>query len=144
MLSQYVQEFSSLIDANSILSCTSTEIFTWKVAEHQRTNRVHMRIVLLTWQSLGQQGPWHDLVSCSVGHGVPLHLGWVVTVRLRALLPVASHAALQLPQGDQRLTAQFTGQHLNKSKGSRLPSYLLFVFVHFTREQLSLDQCARG
>lgn len=76
-----------------------------------------MFTIQLTLQSLGQQGPLHDLVSFSVGHGVPLHEGWVLTVRVRARLPVVPHAALQLPQDDQELTAQFTGQHLNKSKG---------------------------
>jgi len=77
-----------------------------------------MCIVILTRQSLGQQGPRHDLVSFSVGHAVPLHEGWVLIVRERARLPFFSHAALQPPQVDQGLTTQFTGQHLNKSKGS--------------------------
>jgi len=47
-----------------------------------------------------------------------LHEGWVLIVRERARLPFFSHAALQPPQVDQGLTTQFTGQHLNKSKGS--------------------------
>lgn len=137
MLSQYIQEFCSAL-ANSILLCSSANIFTWQVAEHQRRSWLHMCIVLLTWQSLGQQGPWHDLVSFSVGHGVPLHEGWVVIVRLRARLPVFSHAALQLPQDDQGLTTQFTGQHLNKSKGSSLLSCLLFVFCYFYAQAMYL------
>ena len=96
-----------------------------------------MCIILLTLQSLGQQGPLHDFVSFSVGHGVPLHEGWILTVRVRARLPVFPHAALQLPQDDQELTAQFTGQHLNKSKGC-------FLLILRTCMQCTLDQCASG
>ena len=56
-----------------------------EIAEHlPKVDYICALYIILTRQSLGQQGPLHDLVSFSVGHAVPLHEGWVLIVRERA------------------------------------------------------------